>query len=107
MEQLAIFSATLGLSPPWQVISVAFAKETNRMDICVEYLQGNQLTCPVCGTQGPTCHAESQTEVWYHDDFFSYATYLHALVPHLACCGRSVPLERPWCRAGSKFARVT
>ena len=35
-----------------------------------------------------------QDETWYHDNFFRYATYLHARVPqiHCRCCG-------PFCRA--------
>jgi len=104
MEQLAIFSGTLGLSPPWQVTSVSFARESNRLDITVHYEQANSLTCPVCGAPGAICPFESETETWFHEDFLNYATYLHARVPRLSCsCG---DLPRPWCRAGSKFSKL-
>jgi hypothetical protein len=106
MEQLSLFSATLGLSPPWQVTSVAFEKESNRLDICVEFTPGVSLTCPVCGRHGHLRAAEEDTETWYHADFFRYAAYLHARIPHLSCSCGTLLLERPWCRAGSRFAKV-
>jgi hypothetical protein len=104
MDQLTIFSATLGLSLPWQVTSVSFDSESNRLDICVEYTQGSPLVCPLCGAQGASCSETRET--WYHKDFLRYGTYLHARVPQVDCCSGLVPLERPWCRAGSKFSRI-
>jgi hypothetical protein len=104
MEQLSIFSGTLGLSPPWQVTSVTFTKDSNRLDIHVEYAQLNPLVCPFCGAQRPSCRAEAETETWFHEDFFHYATYLHAEVPRLFCCCGVFP--RPWCRMGSRFSQV-
>jgi transposase len=102
MEQTSIFSATLGLSPPWLVTTVSFASEANRMDITIDFAQGSSFICPHCGSMEKPCHVESET--WYHDDFFRYQTYLHASVPHIACCCGVVPVERPWSRVGSKFA---
>ena len=104
MGELALFSATLGLSPPWQVTSVTFTKGSNRLDISVEYEQAMPLLCPTCCTRGAICLAESVNEIWFHEDFFHYATYLHAKVPQLSCGCDSFP--RPWCRAGSKFSRI-
>lgn len=107
MERTAIFSATLGLFPPWQVTSASFARESNRLDIHVEYAHPAGHDCPHCGGRGTCCLAETVQETWYHEDFFRYATYLHARVPLLAChCGGTFQLERPWSRAGSKFCRI-
>jgi transposase len=103
MEQ-TIFSGTLGLSPPWQVTEVTFARESNRLDIKVEYEPRDVLTCPSCGARGQVSCLERDNETWFHEDFFHYATYLHALVPRLTCCCGSFP--RPWSRAGSRFARI-
>jgi hypothetical protein len=104
MEHLALFSGTLGLSPPWQVTGVAFAKGSNRLDITVEYEQLTPLTCPVCGAEGALRQEELEKETWFHADFFHYTTYLHAQVPHYPCRCRSFP--RPWCRPGSRFCRI-
>lgn len=107
MERTAIFSATLGLFPPWQVTSASFAKESNRLDIHVEYTHQSGHDCPFCGESGACCLAETVQETWYHEDFFRYATYLHARVPLLTCrCGGTFHLERPWSRDGSRFCRV-
>jgi len=102
MELPAIISSTLGLSLPWQITEVSFTKEEKRLDIRVDFLDNNFLPCPSCGTSGVPC--QKKTETWYHEDFFRYATYLHAHVPHIECCGSIIPVERPWSREGSRFA---
>lgn len=75
------------------------------MDIKVDFYDGNLFDCSVCGTPHPPCSSEEET--WIHDDFFRYRTFLHARVPHIACCCGEVAVERPWCRAGSKFVRLS
>lgn len=107
IAQMAIFSATLGLSAPWQVTSATFAKESNRLDINIEYAPVTSIDCPFCGKPVSSLPSETMLEVWHHEDFFRYTTYLHAKVPVMTCCGRSFPQERPWSRVGSKFFRLT
>jgi hypothetical protein len=107
MEQMMILSATLGLSPPWQVTAANFAKESNRLDISIEYSYATPLDCPACGGKGTSCHAETVAETWFHENFFSYATFLHARVPLMACdCGGRFPLKPPWSRQGSLFYKI-
>ena len=105
MEQPAIFSATLGLSHPWQVTSVSFSKKEKRLDIIVDFALDGNLECPTCGIA--VSSRNTVRETWYHDDFFRYATYLHAQVPHSACttCG-IFSVARPWSREGSRFALI-
>jgi len=105
MDHPAIFSATLGLSHPWQVTAVTIVKEEGRLDITVAYAAGS-LPCPECGRHRP-CHV-SESETWEHGDFFSYQTFLHARVPRAerCSCGNDAPIGRPWCRGGSKFVLV-
>lgn len=105
MEHPAIFSATLGLSHPWHVTSVALASDERRLDITVDYAAGS-FPCPHCGSERPWHSSESET--WVHGDFFRYLTYLHARVPLVErCpCGTEVPVRRPWSRAGSRFRLV-
>jgi transposase len=104
MDFPAIYSATLGLHPPWHIVSVSFAREERRMDVRLDVFRGNLFNCPCCGAPTPPCSFDE--EVWSHDDFFGYSAYLHACVPRIACCGATVAVERPWCRAGSRFVRV-
>lgn len=103
MRHLAIFSATLGLSPPWHVTAVEFDRSSNRVDIKVEFRHGSALVCPACG-EAET--GEWQTETWYREDFFNYSAYLHAEMPCVSCRCGALSLERPWCRAGSRFSLV-
>jgi hypothetical protein len=108
IEQMASLSATLGLSPPWQVTGATFAKESNRLDLNIEYAEPGAVDCPICGKACSGVPAETTAETWYHEDFFRYATFLHAKVPVIACCcGCRFPVERPWSRVGSKFSRVS
>ena len=105
MEQPSIFSATLGLSHPWKVTAVTYASEENRLDITVDFDLGSDLRCSCCGRD--LTPGQIEQEVWHHDDFHRYSTYLHAKVPSLQCdCGRIFPVERPWSRPGSRFALV-
>lgn len=107
MEQTTIFTATLGLIPPWRVISARFSEKSNRLDIDVEYARVKEHDCPLCGGKGTGCTTEMLQETWFHENFFRYATYLHARVPMVVChCGGAFRPERPWCRPGSNFCRV-
>jgi hypothetical protein len=103
MDHPAIFSATLGLYHPWHVVSVSFIEET-RMDIRLDFYAGNLFTCPHCGAQKAPCFSEE--ELWFHDDFFRYETFLHARVPRIECCQGIFATERPWSRSGSRFGRL-
>jgi transposase len=102
LSPIAIFASTLGLSLPWQITSVSFAKDEKRLDICIDFLDVTSPPCPNCGCGGAPCRKE--TETWYHSNFFHYETYLHAQVPHTECCDSIIPVERPWSRKGSKFS---
>ena len=106
MDLPHIVSATLGLSSPWRVSSVTLADDGQRLDITVTCDTADGVVCPRCGARGVGCAADAESETWYHHDFFRYATYLHARIPRLTCCGRHHTPERPWSRTGSKFVRI-
>jgi hypothetical protein len=103
MELPRIFSATLGLSPPWQVSEVIFADDGRRLDITV--IHEACSACPRLGARHEApCVVEQET--WFHHSFFRYATYLHSRVPHSECRGKLLVSERPWARSGSKFVKL-
>ena len=107
MDSLAIFSATLGLSAPWQITEITFAKGQGRLDITVSANDGSVPPCPRCGISGSQ-FSEDESESWVNPNFFGHETYLHANFPSLRClCGNIFTFERPWSRAGSKFQLLT
>jgi transposase len=106
MDQHTIFSATLGLHRPWEILNIDISEKEKRMDIAISVADSSNFTCPTCGKIGEMCDVAS--EMWRHDSFFSYTTYLHVRVPVVTCpCCGVCKIEHPWSRIGSRFVRVT
>lgn len=104
MQSEALFGLALGITPPWEVTSVAFDKGSNRLDIHIDFQRGGKLPCPVCGTFSPVHDTVEQQ--WRHLNFFQYEAYLNARVPRVKCpnsgCGVKL-VQVPWARSGSGF----
>jgi len=104
MQPEALFGMALGIVHPWEVTKVDFSKESNRLDITIDFQCGAAFACPVCGA---TASAYDTTEKqWRHLNFFQYEAYLHARVPRVKCpndgCGVK-QIQVPWARPGSGF----
>lgn len=107
MEDYLMFSAVLGLSSPWKVTAVSISNKEKRMDISVDFSRRNTFACPSCGSESTVSHAHRET--WHHENFFHFATYLHARVPNVRChsgCG-TLPANVPWERQGSRFVKLS
>ncbi len=104
MQPEALFGMALGIAPPWEVTEVSFSKESNRLDITIDFQRGAMFLCPVCGASVPAYDTTEKT--WQHLNFFQYEAYLHARVPRVNCpnvgCGIK-QVQVPWARAGSGF----
>src|ERR1039457_6157384 len=104
MQPEALFGMALGIVPPWEVTEVSFSKESNRLDITIDFQRGASFLCPVCGA--PTPAYDTTEKTWQHLNFFQYEAYLHARVPRVNCpnedCGVK-QVQVPWARAGSGF----
>jgi transposase len=104
MQPEALFGMALGIVPPWEVTEVSFSKESNRLDITIDFQRGATFLCPVCGATAPAYDTTEKT--WQHLNFFQYEAYLHARVPRVNCpnegCGVK-QVQVPWARAGSGF----
>ena len=48
-----LFGMTLGIVSPWEVNEITFSKESNRLDIYIDFQKGAQFPCPVCGKLSP------------------------------------------------------
>lgn len=104
MQPEALFGIALGIVPPWEVTEVSFSKESNRLDITIDFQRGATFSCPVCGV--PASAYDTTEKTWQHLNFFQYEAYLHARVPRVNCpnegCGVK-QVQVPWARAGSGF----
>ena len=104
MQPEALFGMALGIVPPWEVTEVTFSKESNRLDITLDFQRGATFPCPVCGAPAPAY--DTTEKEWRHLNFFQYEAYLHAFVPRVNCsndgCGVK-QIQVPWARAGSGF----
>lgn len=102
MDPNALFTAALGLLPPWEVKSLQFSAEAKRLDILVDFQRGSSFPCPECGK--PVKVHDTEEKTWRHLDFFQHAAYLTARVPRCKCDEHGVKqVQVPWARAGSGF----
>lgn len=104
MQPEALFGIALGITPPWEVTAVAFSKESNRLDITIDFQRGATFACPVCGSPAPAY--DTTEKEWRHLNFFQYEAYLHARVPRINCPNEGCGVKQvtvPWARAGSGF----
>jgi len=99
----ALFTAALGLQPPWQIANVELNTGKRRIDFEVEH-SDKRAACPVCGTKDQLIHDRVHRS-WRHLDFFQFEAWLHADVPRVKCggCGKTTQLPVPWAREGSGF----
>jgi len=102
MDTNLLFTAALGLQPPWEVKSLEFNANERRLDILVDFQRGAAFPCPVCGK--PSKAHDTEEKTWRHLDFFQHAAYLTARVPRCNCEEHGVKsVEVPWARKGSGF----
>jgi transposase len=102
-QDLALFTAALGLGDPWRVTSVEFDAERKRLDLRVDFARGARFACPECDAPGLKVH-DTDAKSWRHMDFFQHQAYLTARVPRVECPQHKVRLVAvPWARPGSGF----
>jgi transposase len=102
-QDLALFTAALGLSAPWEVVSVEFDPERKRLDLGVDFPKGSVFCCPECDRGGLTAY-DTERKTWRHMDFFQHQAYLTARVPRVQCPEHGVrQVALPWARERSGF----
>jgi transposase len=102
-QDLLLFQAALGLSDPWQVVSVEFDAEAKRLDLRVDFAKGARFPCPECERAGCAVK-DTEQKTWRHLDFFQHQAYLTARVPRVECPEHKVRLVAvPWARPRSGF----
>lgn len=99
-----LFTLALGLTAPWEVVSVEFDPNKGRIDFEIAFRRGAKFACPACGAEGQPVH-DTLRRSWRHLNFFQYEAYLHAAVPRTKCdaCGKVHQAGVPWARPNSGF----
>ena len=107
MDQPSLFTAALGLQPPWRVTDVRFSKENNRIDFDVAFEAGSRFPCPACDAEEQPVH-DTLERKWRHLNFFQYEAYIHARVPRCGCgqCGKTQQIAVPWARPQAGFSQL-
>lgn len=98
-----MFTAALGLQPPWEVVDVRFTPEQGEIHFDVA-CTARRLPCPACGAGEQPIH-DRKARSWQHLHFFQYRAFIHADLPRVACggCGKTSQVAVPWARPGSGF----
>jgi transposase len=99
-----LFTAALGLHPPWEVVEIRFEPGSGRIDFQVAFTKGARFACPACGAADQPVH-DTRERTWRHLSFFEFAAYIHAKVPRVECgeCGKTSQVAVPWARPESGF----
>ena len=101
-NEIKLFTAALGLQPPWEVSQVEFKPDEGRLDIYISRERGSKHPCPKCAVE---CDVhDTQARTWRHLNFFQYRAYIHCDTPRIKCQAHGVlQVETPWSRPGSGF----
>jgi transposase len=104
MEQ-ELFTAALGLVPPWRVERSEFDAVAGRLDLFLDFPRGARFVCPEPGCPEQQCPVhDTENKTWRHLDFFQYQAHLHARVPRVRCPQHGVrQVAVSWARPGSGF----
>lgn len=105
MNSESLFTAALGLAPPWEVQDIQFDPKAGRIDFKVGFSSGAKFPCPNCESQEQGVH-DTRNRTWRHLNFFQYQAFLHADLPRVRCseCGKTKQVTPPWSRPGSGFS---
>ena len=83
-DLFVMFSAALGLAPPWRVTSVEFDKEAGRLKIRLDFPRGSRFACPEPECSNAACPVHDTIDkTWRHLDFFEHQAFLVARVPRV------------------------
>ena len=103
MDTNPLFTAALGLMPPWIVVRTDFHADQRLLEMHVDFKVGARFSCPGCTSVGCAVH-DTVEKRWRHMDFFQHQAFIVARVPRVQCPNCGVRLvDVPWARSGSGF----
>lgn len=93
----------MGLSFPWDVVSVVFDEATESVLVRVELADRSGLLCPVCDAPCPRYDRGTERR-WRHLDSCGFQTFLVAQVPRVQCSEHGVSvISVPWSEPKARF----
>jgi transposase len=100
-----LFTAALGLMPPWRVTRVEFDEAHCQLDLYLDFVRGTRFACPEKDCRQAACAVhDTADKTWRHMDFFQHKAFLHARHPRVKCPAHGVrQVSVPWARPGSGF----
>jgi transposase len=97
------YAQLLGLIPPWLVVDVRLKMEELKVEIEVQWPEGELVHCPECEE---LCRIKDHREerVWRHMDTMQFQTLLRSRVPRADCPTHGAKTIRvPWAGPRSQF----
>lgn len=99
----AHYQQLLGLVKPWKITDITLDVARERLDITLEWPQGQKAPCPECGKRcGLKDHLPERT--WRHLDSMQFKTFLHCRIPRSACSTHGAKtITVPWAESASQW----
>lgn len=96
----------MGLTSPWKVKDVRLSLEDQRVEVWIEWPEGQKARCPDCEKESSIYdHAEERG--WRHLDTCQFKTILRRGVPRVECPEHGVVTMRvPWAEPRARFTML-
>jgi transposase len=97
------YAQLLGLVPPWMVVDVQLKMEELKVEIEVQWPEGEPVHCPECDE---LCRLKDHREerVWRHMDTMQFQTLIKSRVPRADCPAHGAKTVKvPWAGPNSPF----
>lgn len=106
MHDKELYFQVLGLESPWKVKEVRLSVEEQRVDIWIEWPEGEKAICPNCEKKSIIYdHAEERE--WRHLDTCQFKTILRCSVPRVKCLEHGVVTVRvSWAEPHGRFTML-
>lgn len=101
MHDYSLYSAILGLSTKWRILSVTVDDKSGDIELHIRSRKGSKFLCPACGAlKLPSGVSRAR---WLHENHFNIRFYISALIPIISCerCGE-MKADIPWEQTGAE-----
>ena len=106
MHDKELYFQVLGLVSPWKVKEVKLDMKSQRVDVWIEWPEGEKVKCPECEKKSIIYdHAEERS--WRHLDTCQFKTILRCSVPRVDCSEHGVvTMKVPWAEPHGRFTML-